>query len=79
MTMNKGTDILTITADQCAEGFMKHLGYETVTNGFWTHQFQGWLYSLLPEWIFNHIWLNHIGPEFIEERKKAQSQQHKKK
>ena len=58
---------------------MKHLGYESVTNGFWTHQFQGWLYSLLPEWVFNHIWLNHIGPDFIEERKKAASTQDKKK
>ncbi len=48
MTFNKQTDILTITADQCAEGFMKHLGHEIVTNGFWTHQLQGWLYSLLP-------------------------------
>ncbi len=27
MTLNKQTDILTITADQCAEGFLYRLGY----------------------------------------------------
>lgn len=71
MTSMKQTDILTITADQCAEGFMGELGYEKTTNGYWTHQLQGWLYSLLPENVFNYIWLNYIGPEFIDERKRA--------
>lgn len=79
MTLNKQTDILTITADQCADGFLHHLGYEKITNGFWTHQFQGWLYSLLPEEAFNYFWLNHIGPDFMEERKKANEKKKKEK
>ena len=65
MTFNKQTDILTILPEDCANGLLNDLGYESVSNGYWSHQLQGWLYGILPEEIFNYVWINYIGPDFI--------------
>ena len=48
MTYNKETDIFTITAEQCAEGFLDNLGYENATYGHWRHKMQGWFYDNVP-------------------------------
>lgn len=65
MTSNKKTDLLTIMPKDCAEGLLNDLGYETYTNGYWSHQLQGAFYQLVPESVFNYIWYNFIGPDFM--------------
>lgn len=63
MTCNKDTDILTITAGDCARGVIDQLGYEKATYGHWRHQLQGWLYEIVPENFFNYIFAKFVAPE----------------
>ena len=53
---------MTITAEECAEGFLDNLGHESVTYGHWRHKLQGWFYTNVPEKLFNFIFLNYVGP-----------------
>ena len=71
MTFNKQTDIFTITAEQCAEGFLDNLGHEALTYGHWRHKVQGWVYDHVPENFFNFIFLKFIGPDFMKQREEA--------
>lgn len=73
MTNHKRIDLMTITAQDCAEGLLNQLGHESVTNGYWSHRLQGALYQLVPECVFNHIWCNYVAPEFMEDRKVARN------
>jgi len=50
MTLNT-TNLLFITAKQCADASLKKLGYEAVTFGHWYHCFQGFFYALPPTWL----------------------------
>jgi 17beta-estradiol 17-dehydrogenase / very-long-chain 3-oxoacyl-CoA reductase len=71
MTYNKKLDLLTIAPKQCAEALLNDLGHDRMTNGHWTHKIQSSIYHFLPEPIFNFVWLNYIGPDFIKERNNA--------
>lgn len=72
MTYNKPKDIFTIMPEDCAEGLLNDLGFEKQTNGYWSHKLQSWLYSALPECVFNFIWMRYVAPDFMREREKAQ-------
>jgi|JI9StandDraft_2_1071091.scaffolds.fasta_scaffold122214_1 hypothetical protein len=71
MTYHK-KDVLTISPSQCAEGLLNDLGHEQVTNGHISHKIQGFIYHLVPEFVFNRIWMKWIAPEYMEERRKAE-------
>ena len=74
MTFNKSVDFMTITPRDCAGGLLNDLGHDSITNGHWSHCLQGKLYHAVPECLFNYVFLNHLGPEFIKEREAAQKE-----
>lgn len=71
MTFNKEVDIMTIKPEQCVKGLLADLGYDRCSNGHWSHKLQGRLYHMIPEWIFNWVFLHVIGPDFMKEREKS--------
>lgn len=71
MTYNKKKDLLTIGPEECVEGLLKDLSYERTSNGPVSHKLQANFYQVVPEWLFNYIFRNFIGPDFIQERKQA--------
>lgn len=71
MTFHKQTDIMTILPEDCARGLLNDLGYERTTNGHWSHSLQSSLYHLVPEWVFNNVFLHILGPQFMQERETA--------
>lgn len=71
MTFNKKKDILTIGPEESAEGLLRDLSYERTSNGPVSHKLQSLIYSVLPEGLFNYVFKNFIGPDFIQERKAA--------
>lgn len=75
MTYNKQTDIMTIKPEDCARGLLNDLGHDKVTNGHWSHCLQGKLYHLVPECLFNYVFLKHLGPEFMRDRERARRRQ----
>lgn len=62
-------DIFTITPERCAEGLLKDLTYQRTSNGPICHQLQANFYNAVPEWLFNFVFRNFIGPDFIQERR----------
>ena len=50
---------------------LNDLGYERVSNGHWTHSLQSHLYHLVPEWLFNTVFLHYLGPQFMKQREAA--------
>jgi 17beta-estradiol 17-dehydrogenase / very-long-chain 3-oxoacyl-CoA reductase len=70
MTCHK-KDFLTISPDECAEGLLKDLSYEKTSNGPISHKLQSGFYQIVPERLFNYIFKNFVGPDFIQERKHA--------
>ena len=75
MTFNKQTDLMTIKPEDCARGMLNDLGYDTTTNGHWSHGFQSKLYHVVPECLYNYAFLEWLGPEFMKEREKARRKQ----
>lgn len=78
MTFHKKKDLLTIGPEECAEGLLRDLSYERTSNGPVGHKLQSIFYSIVPEGLFNYVFKNFIGPDFIQERKNAIEKMKKK-
>ena len=52
----EGPEVINI--EECAQGALRHLGYEWVTYGHWKHQLQGWILEKIVRcnWIFSLGW-----------------------
>lgn len=68
MTYNKQVDLMTIMPSDCSRGLINDLGYEKTTNGHWNHSLQSAFYHSVPEYLYNYVFLNFMGPDFIKER-----------
>ena len=69
MTGNKGADLRTITAEQCANAVLEDFtrGVHR-TAGHWNHKLQSWMVETLPEWFFDLVWENHMAEQFYKDR-----------
>ena len=69
MTCFKNLDLFTITPESCASGTINDWGQDLVTNGALAHKIQGFIYSMLPEYVFNSIWMAVFAFPFMKQRK----------
>lgn len=68
MTMNKPTDIWTITTNQCVEWTLNDLAKGYIqTEGHWKHKGQSLLTGLVPP-LFDYLWENFIINDMRKER-----------
>ena len=69
MTNHKETDVMTISAEQCARAILGELRKGVrQTAGHWNHKLQEALYLGLPGWLYDLVWENFVIKQFYEER-----------
>ena len=58
MTKNLKVGGFTLSPDECAEGALKMLGYESWTHGHWKHSLLSYVIYMIPDFIFqkNNVW-----------------------
>lgn len=64
-------DFFCVSTQKCVEGALRDLGHVVLTNGALWHKAQSFLYSCVPRWLFNLVWMKVIAKENMEGRRLA--------
>jgi hypothetical protein len=69
MTFYKKKDIFTISAEDCTSSIIRELSRGiTSTNAHWNHKLQQWVYSVVPDFIYDIVWEKFIVNDFRQYR-----------